>query len=136
MAILILAFHAAPVHKKIFGAIDYKYKPPFGLGLDHQWLGFFQYTTGEIFARYGAGTRDPFGEYGRSGNQRIPVQVFDPRGDGGCSITRRPGPTVTAPILGEEGGGEAARGSGPAGAAAAAPAARAAGPRPAAVRRP
>ena len=24
MAILILAFHAAPVHKKIFGAIDYE----------------------------------------------------------------------------------------------------------------
>ena len=47
MAILILAFHTAPVHKKIFGAIDYKYKPPFGLGLDHQWLGFFQYTTGD-----------------------------------------------------------------------------------------
>ena len=47
MAILILSFHTAPVHKKIFGAIDYKYKPPFGMGLDHQWLGFFQYTTGD-----------------------------------------------------------------------------------------
>ncbi|MGZ3382461.1 MAG: hypothetical protein ACXVBB_19670, partial [Isosphaeraceae bacterium] len=79
MAILVLAFHTAPVHKKIFGAIDYKYKPPFGMGLDHQWLGFFQYTTGMIFARYGSGTRDPYGEYGRSGNQRVPVRVFDPR---------------------------------------------------------
>ncbi|MGZ3302556.1 MAG: hypothetical protein ACXU95_12245 [Isosphaeraceae bacterium] len=79
MAILVLAFHTAPVHKKIFGAIDYKYKPPFGMGLDHQWLGFFQYTTGMIFARYGSGTRDPYGEYGRSGNQRVPVCVFDPR---------------------------------------------------------
>ena len=76
MAIVILAFHAAPVHKKIFGAIDYKYKPPFGLGLDHLWLGFFQYTTGGIFARYGSGTRDPYGEYGRSGNQRVPVRVL------------------------------------------------------------
>ena len=80
MAIVILAFHAAPVHKKIFGAIDYKYKPPFGLGLDHQWLGFFQYATGEVFARYGSGRRDPFRTYGQSGNQRVPVQVFDPRG--------------------------------------------------------
>ncbi len=79
MAILILSFHTAPVNKKIFGHIDYKYKPPFGMGLDHQWLGFFQYTTGTIFARYGSGTRDPFGEYGHSGNQRIPVHVFDPR---------------------------------------------------------
>ena len=79
MAIIILAFHAAPVHKKIFRAIDYECKPPFGLGLDHQWLGFFQYATGGIFARYGSGTRDPFGEYGRSGNERVPVHVFDPR---------------------------------------------------------
>jgi hypothetical protein len=81
MAILILAFHTAPVNKKVFGAIDYKYKPPFGMGLDHHWLGFFQYTTGMIFARYGSGMRDPYGEYGRgSGNQRVPVRVFDPRG--------------------------------------------------------
>ena len=49
------------------------------MGLDHQWLGFFQYTTGWTFARYGSGTRDPYGEFGRSGNQRIPVRVFDPR---------------------------------------------------------
>jgi hypothetical protein len=79
MAILILAFHTAPVNKRVFGAIDYKYKPPFGLGLDHHWLGFFQYTTGDIFARYGSGSRDPFGQYGRSGNQRVAVRVFDPR---------------------------------------------------------
>ncbi len=32
MAVLLLAFHAAPVHKKIFGVIDYQSKPPFGLG--------------------------------------------------------------------------------------------------------
>jgi len=79
MSILILAFHTAPVHKKIFGAIDWKYRPPFGIGLDHQWLGFFQYTTGEIFAQYGSGVRDPYREYGRSGTERFPVRVFDPR---------------------------------------------------------
>src|SRR6478736_9684541 len=44
MSILILSFHTAPVHKKAFGAMDYKYKPPFGMGLDHHWLGFFQHT--------------------------------------------------------------------------------------------
>jgi len=41
LAIVILAFHAAPVHKKIFTTVTYDSKPPFGLGLDHQWLGFF-----------------------------------------------------------------------------------------------
>ena len=60
MAIVILAFHAAPVHKKIFGSIDYETKPPFGLGLDHQWLGFFQYETGAVFSNLGSGKRDPY----------------------------------------------------------------------------
>ncbi len=122
MAILILAFHTAPVHKKIFGAIDYQYKPPFGLGLDHQWLGFFQYTTGEVFARYGAGKRDPFGEYGRSGNQRIPVQVFDPRARW-LLDHQEARPYGTGPILSEDagGGGEAAAGAGAGGARAGGP---------------
>jgi hypothetical protein len=111
MAILILSFHTAPVHKKIFGSIDYYHKPPFGMGLDHQWLGFFQYTTGEVFARYGAGgTRDPYNTYGKSGNQRYPVHVFDPRAT--WLLTHQEArPYGSAPILeegGEEGGGAAA----------------------------
>ena len=113
MAILILSFHTAPVHKNIFGSIDYKRKPPFGLGLDHQWLGFFQYTTGEVFARYGAGgVRDPYNTYGKSGNQRIPVRVFDPRAT--WLLTHQEArPYGEAPILQEgEGGGEAAGGGG------------------------
>jgi hypothetical protein len=77
MAIVLLAFHAAPVHKKIFTVIDYQTKPPFGIGLDHLWLGFFQYETGAVFARYGVGRRDPYHQYGQNG----PVQLFDPRGD-------------------------------------------------------
>lgn len=117
MAILILSFHTAPVHKKIFGVIDYKYKPPFGLGLDHQWLGFFQHTTGAIFARYGSGTRDPFGEYGKNGNERVPVRVFDPRAT--WLLTHQDArPYGEASVLGEEvagggggGGGEAAEAS-------------------------
>ncbi len=112
MAILILAFHCAPVHKRVFGAIDYKYKPPFGMGLDHQWLGFFQYTTGFIFARYGSGTRDPYGEYGHSGNQRIPVRVFDPRATWLLNH-QEARPYGQAPILTEDaGGGDAAAGGG------------------------
>lgn len=74
VAILILAFEAAPVHKKVFGVIDYKYKPPFGFGFDHEFLGFFQRTTGLIFADKSAGTRDPYEEYGTS-------KVFDPRAE-------------------------------------------------------
>lgn len=105
MAILILSFHTAPVHKKIFGSIDYKNKPPFGMGLDHHWLGFFQYTTGEVFARYGAGgVRDPYNTYGKSGNQRLPVRVFDPRAT--WLLTHQEArPYGEAPILEEGGGG-------------------------------
>jgi len=111
MAILVLAFHTAPVHKKIFGAIDYKYKPPFGMGLDHQWLGFFQYTTGMIFARYGTGMRDPYGEYGHSGNQRVAVQVFDPRATWLLNH-QEARPYGQAPILTEESGSADAAASG------------------------
>jgi hypothetical protein len=112
MAILILSFHTAPIHKRAFGAIDYNYKPPFGMGLDHQWLGFFQYTSGEVFARYGSGSRDPFREYGKSGSQLYPVRVFDPRAT--WLITHQEArPYGSASILGEEeGGGEAAAGTG------------------------
>jgi hypothetical protein len=74
MAIVILAFHAAPVHKKIFTAVSYDSKPPFGMGVDHQWLGFFQYETGAVFTTLGAGQRDPHHQYGQGGA----VKVFDP----------------------------------------------------------
>jgi hypothetical protein len=72
MAMVILAFEAAPVHKKIFGVIDYKHEPPFGMGLDREWLGFFQYTTGAVFADYNSGGRDWMGEYGTA-------KAFDPQ---------------------------------------------------------
>ncbi len=79
VAIIILAFHTAPVHKKIFGTVDYNSKPPFGLGLDHQWLGFFQYETGAVFTTLGEGPLDPFKVYGVRNGVRTPVNVFDPR---------------------------------------------------------
>jgi hypothetical protein len=97
MSILILAYHTAPVHKKIFGAIDYKSRPPFGLGLDHQWLGFFQYTTGEVFDRHGNGPRDPFRTYARA-------RVFDPRAT--WLLTHQEArPYGEGSILSDEGGG-------------------------------
>jgi hypothetical protein len=81
IAIVILAFHTAPIHKKIFTTVKYDTKPPFNMGLDHQWLGFFQYETGAVFTAFGgSGQRDPFGAYGRTRTgTRIPVRVFDPR---------------------------------------------------------
>jgi hypothetical protein len=109
MAIIILAFHTAPVHKKIFGVFDYKSKPPFNLGLDHQFLGFFQYATGAVFARYGSGQRDPFGEYGKGRTgERYTVQFFDPRAE--WLITHQEArPYGEGTIVGgEEAGGAAA----------------------------
>lgn len=74
VAILLLGFHTAPIHKKMFGVYAYDYKPPFGMGLDWQWLGFFQYTTGYVFAQHSPeNPADPFGEFGTA-------KVFDPRG--------------------------------------------------------
>ncbi len=76
MAILLLAFHTSPIHKKMFyGAYNYDHKPPFGFGLDWKWLSFFQYTTGQVFAQYDPedGYNDPNGEYGDA-------KLFDPQG--------------------------------------------------------
>jgi hypothetical protein len=81
MAIVILAFHAAPVNKKIFGVVRYNSKPPFNLGIDHQFLGFFQNTTGAVFGRYGMGQRDPFREFGTHGGERYTLNFFDPRAE-------------------------------------------------------
>lgn len=73
MSIFIIAYHNSPVHKKMFGSIDYDSRPPFGQGLDHRWLSFFQYASGQVFARYGSPYVDPFGEFSDA-------RVFDPRG--------------------------------------------------------
>jgi hypothetical protein len=113
-AILLLGFECAPVHKKVFKAYGYDSKPPFGLGLDHQWLGFFQHETGSVFVQYNAGSRDPFGTYGQ--HQRI--NLFDPRAEWLINHQNaRPYGTESVPP--EEGGGdEAAAGAGQQGGAA------------------
>jgi|GEM_PF-406407 len=73
-AIILLGFDCAPVHKKVFGVIDYKKKVPFGLGLERRWLAFFQHSTGLIFAQREANTNDPYREFGNA-------KAFDPRGE-------------------------------------------------------
>jgi hypothetical protein len=110
---LIVGFETAPVHKKVFGTIDYKAKPPFGLGLDRMWLALFQYTTGQVFAEYIEGKRDPFGEYGNA-------NVFDPRSEW-LLIHQQNRPYGTESILeGGDGGGAAGGAPAPAGGAPAA----------------
>ncbi|CAN5897301.1 hypothetical protein BH23PLA1_BH23PLA1_23550 [soil metagenome] len=68
---MLVAYHTAPVHKRMFGAIDYNTRPPFGMGLDHRFLALFQYSTGYPFSRTGSGLVDP--EFGDT-------YVFDPKG--------------------------------------------------------
>jgi len=116
-AIILVAFHAAPVHKNIFGYINYETKPPFGMGLDHAWLGFFQYVTGDIFADYGKGSRDPYSTYGKTGNQYMPVNMFDPRGKW-LLDKQEARPYGEGEILEGSGGGEAGAAGGEGGAGA------------------
>jgi hypothetical protein len=107
IAILLIGFECAPVHKKLFTAYLYDSKPPFGLGLDHQWLGFFQHATGGVFVQYNAGGPDPFHTYGQGHS----LNLFDPRGEWLINHQNaRPYGTETIPA--EEGGGEAAGGGG------------------------
>jgi hypothetical protein len=105
VALLLVAFETAPVHKKIFGVIDYKSEVPFGLGLDRQWLGFFQYTTGLVFVSHNPGTLDPFREY-RDAN------VFDPRAEW-LLLHQEARPYGNESVLAEDqgGGGGAAAGA-------------------------
>lgn len=46
---VLLVFHTAPVHKKLFTKMGADTAPPFQQGLDHKVLGLFQYVTGKVF---------------------------------------------------------------------------------------
>ncbi len=107
MAVVILSFHAAPVHKKIFGSIDHTSKPPFGLGLDHLWLSFYQYETGAVFSNLGYGRRDPYRQYGHGG----PVNLFDPKAEW-LLLHYDARPYGEGSVLGDEGGAEGAAAGG------------------------
>ncbi len=126
LAVVILAFHCAPVHKKIFDAVVYDTKPPFGLGLDHQFLGLFQRETGGPFAQYGSGQRDPHGEYGNKNR----LNLFDPKGEWLINHQNaRPYGTDTVPPAEEAAaGGGGAAGGGAAGGGQAGPGGPPAGP--------
>ena len=113
IGILLLSFDTAPVHKKIFGTIDYKTKVPFGLGLERQWLAFFQYTTGQVFVTHSPEFRDPFGQY-------KDAKVFDPRAEWLANAHQEVRPYGLGPIL-EEGDAASAPPAGGAPAAGGAP---------------
>ena len=72
IAILLLAYQAAPVQKKILGVWDYKHKPLFQERFDRDFLAFFQYTSGYTFPRNGVGEADPGREF------RSNPMLFDP----------------------------------------------------------
>ncbi len=100
-----LALECAPVHKKAGLAVDYKYKPPFHQGIDHLWLGFFQYTTGAIFANNSPSNKpDPFGTYGRA-------RAFDPRAEW-LILHQEARPYGTETVLGTDEGAAGAAGGG------------------------
>jgi hypothetical protein len=72
LGMILIALDVSPVNKKILGAMDYKYKPFYGLRLDKEILAYFQHATGYIFTRIGQ--PDPYKEFGS-------VRAFDPKGD-------------------------------------------------------
>ena len=72
VGMVLLAYQASPVQKKMIGVMDYAYKPFYGERFDRDFLAFFQYTTGYTFARNGAGP---------SGDPEFPNKpiLFDPK---------------------------------------------------------
>ena len=112
-AMLILAFEAAPVQKKMLGVFDYSYKPFYGVRFDRDFLAFFQYTSGYTFARNGAGL---------GGDSEFPAKpmLFDPRAEWLLNH-QKARPYGDEPILPEPPGEEGA--ATPAGEAGAKPAA-------------
>ena len=73
-AMIILAYEASPVQKKMLGVFDYSYKPFYGVRFDRDWLAFFQYSSGYTFARNGVGA---------AGDSEFPARpmLFDPKAE-------------------------------------------------------
>ncbi len=107
MAIIMLAFDAAPVQKKIVGVMDFKYEPFFKRRFDRDFLAFFQYTSGYTFARNGAGT-------GVDSEFPAKPMLFDPRAEW-LLEHQKSRPYGTEAIL-EEAPGDAAAAPAPGGA--------------------
>ena len=68
--------------------------------IDREWLGFFQYTTGSIFANRNQDKKDWMGEYGNA-------KVFDEKAEW-LILHQDARPYGTETVLGSEGGAEAA----------------------------
>jgi len=103
VAFLLVALQTAPIHKKIFGVLDYESKAPFGFALDRKLLAFFQYSTGMVFVEHVEGSRDPFREYGDA-------KVFDPRAEW-LLLHQEARPYGTESIHESEGGAGGAEGA-------------------------
>ncbi len=106
---IILAYEASPVQKKMLGVFDYSYKPFYNVRFDRDWLAFFQYSSGYTFARNGAGA---------AGDSEFPAKpmLFDPRAEWLLNH-QRARPYGNEPILAEppgEGGTAPAAGAAPA----------------------
>ncbi|WP_435010971.1 hypothetical protein P12x_002261 [Tundrisphaera lichenicola] len=110
IAMLLLAYQASPVQKKMLGVMDYKYKPFYGERFDRDFLAFFQYTTGYTFARNGVGDPDPSGEF------RDRPMLFDPKAEW-LMIHQAARPYGTEAILEEAPDAAAAAGTTPEGGA-------------------
>ncbi len=105
VAMVLLAYQASPVQKKMLGVMDYAYKPFYGERFDRDFLAFFQYTTGYTFARNGVGP---------GGDPEFPNKpiLFDPKADW-LMIHQAQRPYGTEAILEPE-AGDAAPGAAPA----------------------
>ena len=100
IAMVLLAYQASPVQKKMLGVMDYKYKPFYTERFDRDFLAFFQYTTGYTFARNGVGEADPSGEF------RDRPMLFDPKAEW-LMFHQAARPNGTEPILEDSGEAEA-----------------------------
>ncbi len=112
VAMVLLAYQASPVQKKMLGVMDYKYKPFYGERFDRDFLAFFQYTTGYTFARNGVGDPDP-----EFPNKPI---LFDPKANW-LMIHQAQRPYGTEAILEDAPGEAGAAGAAPANGAQPAP---------------
>ncbi len=120
IAMVLLAYQASPVQKKMLGVMDYKYTPFYKERFDRDFLAFFQYTTGYTFARNGVGP---------GGDSEFPNKpiLFDPKADWLLNHQAKR-PYGTEAILEDAPGEAAAAGAAPAGGAPAGGPPQASGP--------
>jgi uncharacterized membrane protein required for colicin V production len=98
--ILLCVLETAPVHRKVFGQINYNSQPPYKMGLDRHWLAFVQYMTGNVFTNYNDEDRkkdpefDTANAFDVQGSWLIDHQNARPYGEDGDKV---PAPDAEAP---------------------------------------